>query len=121
MAMITPIGATRNAFDATENAVFSFTSSGGNQVVANELKIYNNETSELVYSNKVETYAFSQTVSANTLENGVVYNFTFTTYDVDDNASEPSSPILFYCYTNPTFEFTNITENQRSRGIQELS
>ena len=24
MAMITPIGATRNAFDATENAVFSF-------------------------------------------------------------------------------------------------
>lgn len=113
MAMITPIGATRNAFDATENAVFSFTSSGGNQVVANELKIYNNETSELVYSNRVETYAFNQTVSANTLENGVVYNFTFTTYDVDDNASEPSSPLLFYCYTNPTFEFTNITENQR--------
>lgn len=113
MAMVTPIGSTRTAFDATKSAIFSFTSVGGDRVVANELKIYNNETGVLVYSHKEETYSFNQTLSANTLSNDVVYNFTFTTYDVDDNASQPSEPVLFYCYTTPTFGFTNISSDQR--------
>ena len=113
MAMVTPIGITRVAFDATESAIFSFTSVGGDQVYANELKIYDNTTGNLVYSNKVETYAFNQTLPANTLTNGNCYSFTFTTYDVHDNASNPSSQLLFYCYVNPTFEFTNISEGQQ--------
>lgn len=113
MAMITPIGLSRSAFDATQDAVFSFYSVGGDRVVANEIKIYNNTTGVLKYQNKEETYTFNQTVPANTLDNGMAYNFTFTTYDIDDNASVESSPILFYCYESPTFEFTNISQSQQ--------
>ena len=40
--MVTPIGLDRVAFDATQDAIFKFYSVGGNQVVSNRLKIYNN-------------------------------------------------------------------------------
>ena len=112
MAMITPVGISMGAFDATKDAVFSFYSVGGNRVVANRINVYDNESGDLVYTNKEETYSFSQTVPANTLTNGHVYNFTFNTYDIDDNESLPSTAILFYCYTTPTLELTNIVNDQ---------
>lgn len=113
MAMVTPVGVNKGGFDATEDAIFSFYSVGGNQVVANRINIYDNETGNLVYTNKITTYSFSHTVPSNTLVNGKAYNFTFNTYDIDDNESLPSSPILFYCYATPTFEFINISDNQQ--------
>lgn len=113
MAMITPVGVNRSAFDATQSVIFSFYSVGGNQVVANRINIYDNESGDLVYTNRETTYSFNHSVPANTLTNGTTYNFTFNTYDIDNNESLPSSPILFSCYTTPTFNFTNITNNQQ--------
>ena len=108
MSMTKPIGQVVNAFDATTNHTFYFTSSGGNQVVYNRIIIRNNTTNVIVYNNLVESYKFEHIVPSGTLTNGVYYNYTITTYDVSSNASEPSSPIAFYCYSSPTITFTNI-------------
>lgn len=125
MAMVTPIGVSVNAFDAnTQTQVFKFTTSGGNQVVGNILNIYINETQEKVLSKNVESYEFQQTYDPETdtkLVNGTQYYFTFQTYDIQYNnqlteeenianghLSNESFPILFYCYTTPVIEITNI-------------
>src|SRR5574344_1508045 len=98
MTMVKPIGKTIKAFDSSSAQLFEFISSSGNQVVKNRIIIRNNSTSAVVYDNTLETYTLGQTVPSNKLSNGVQYNFTFTTYDVDGNSSEESSPILFWCY-----------------------
>ena len=51
MSLTKPIGQVVNAFDATTNHTFYFTSSGGNQVVYNRIIIRNNTTNVIVYNN----------------------------------------------------------------------
>lgn len=111
MAMIRPIGQQVNAFDATQKHSFYFTSIGGNQVVKNRLTIRNNNTNTIVYEKTVETFSFEHIVPANTLINGTYYNYYFNTYDIEENESESSIPIPFWCFTNPKIEITNIPEN----------
>ena len=67
MSMTRPIGSTINAFDATTNHTFYFTSSGGNQVVYNRIIIRNNTTNVIVYNNLVESYKFEHIVPRGTL------------------------------------------------------
>lgn len=112
MAMTKPIVDIVNAFDANQNYTFTFSSVGGNQVVKNEILIKDNDTSEQVYTNIVESYVFSQTVSANTLQNGKQYVVLFRTYGADNTVSEWSNATLFYCYTTPSLSL-NVTEGQR--------
>lgn len=108
MALVTPQLLATTAFDATQAHVFSFVVSGGDQVVANRLIIKNNTTLEEVYNQQVQTFNFEHAVPANTLTNGSYYQATITTYNAEGQASTPSTPIQFYCYTTPTLEFTNI-------------
>ena len=111
MALVKPIAQGISAFDATQDQTFSFTSSGGSQVVANQITIRLQDDNSVVYQNKVETYRFEQTVPANTLTNGNYYNFYFNTYDVGGNESEDSNVIQFYCFSNPTLTLTNLPLN----------
>lgn len=96
------------AFDATQPSTFTFYSTGGNQVVKNQLTIRNNDTNQVVYQQTVESFKFEHTVPANTLTNGTYYNAYIITYDATGDSSVPSEPIQFYCYTSPTINFTNI-------------
>lgn len=111
MAMIKPITLVVNAFDATQDHTFYFTSSGGNQVVKNEILIKDNKTNVVAYNSTVESYQFNQTVPSNTLENGNYYNVAFRTYDIDGNVSQYSEAQPFYCYTTPIVEL-NLTDGQ---------
>lgn len=114
MAMIKPIALNVNAFDATEDHTFYFTSSGGDQVIKNEIKIIDNDTDETVYTNIVETYRFEQTVPKNTLENGKQYSVAFRTYGVASIVEDPSAfsdYVVFECHTKPIVEI-NIQEGQ---------
>lgn len=111
MAMVKPIGISIPAFNATQDYIFQFKSSGGSQVVKNKITIKDNTTNGIVYTNEIESYEYKQTVPANTLTNGKYYNFTFITYDKSGNASEESNPISFYCYTTPELSFTNLTQD----------
>ena len=91
------------AFDATNPATFTFYSVGGNQVVKNQLTIRNNSTNQIIYQNSVETFKFEHTVPGGTLTNGTYYNASIITYDATGEASTPSEPIQFWCYSAPTY------------------
>lgn len=111
MSMVKPIALTKNAFDATNNEVFSYTSTGGNQIVKNKITIRRNSDNSIVYTNTVETFAFNQTVPSGTLTNGQYYNYFFNTYDINNNESPNSNIVPFYCFTQPTLIFTNVSNN----------
>ena len=111
MALVKPIMATVPAFDATKEHTFTFTSNGGDQVVANKLVIKRQDFNITVYENKVTSYAFEQTVPANTLENGYYYYAYFTTFDVNDNKSVESNQSQFHCYTTPSLELINLPDD----------
>lgn len=99
------------AFDSTNEETFQF-QWNGNQSFGNILKIYTNDIeNKLIYEKPQTTMQLKHTLPANTLTNGVLYNARIKVIDVDDNESEDSEPILFYCFTTPTFTFDNISEN----------
>ena len=109
--LTTPILYSVSAFDAQNSFIFQFASIGGSQVVANTLTIKNNETLTTVYSETQTTFKFEHTLPANTLTNGTYYQATLTTKDAQGNESNASSPIQFYCYSQPTFEISNMPSN----------
>lgn len=108
MALTTPILYSIAAFDATKEQTFTFNVLGGSQVVANTLTIKNNATLATVYSETQTTFKFEHVLPAGTLINGTYYQATLTTKDAEGNESSPSSPIQFYCYSQPTFGITNM-------------
>lgn len=108
MALTTPILYNIPAFDATKEQVFTFAAIGGSQVVANTLTIKNNATLETVYSEVQKTFKFEHVLPAGTLSNGTYYQATLRTKDAQNNESNDSAPIQFYCYTQPTFIITNM-------------
>ena len=108
MALTTPILYTISAFDATQTQVFNFNVLGGNQVVANTLTIKDNATLTTVYSETQVTFEFKHILPANTLTNGTYYQATLTTKDAQGKISKASFPIQFYCYSQPSFEISNM-------------
>lgn len=108
MALTTPILYSQVAFDATNAQAFTFGVIGGDQVTQNKLTITNQATNEVIYDQTQTSYSFVHTVPANTLTNGVYYSAYLITYDANGNASPQSNSIQFYCYSTPSFEFTNL-------------
>lgn len=99
------------AFDKSLEQRFIFTYDG-NQSVKNHLKIYKNSDSSLVYDQIQETFQLSHTLPGDSLpNNGVQYYAVVSAIDSNNVESEFSAPILFCCYTTPTFSL-NIIENQ---------
>lgn len=113
MALSTPSLYSIAAFDATSAHMISFSVSGGDQVVANRLKVQTNSNLSTVYNQAIESYGFNHTIPANALTNGTYYVAQIKTYGVNDDitseeAGSPwSSPIPFYCYTTPTLTWIN--------------
>lgn len=109
MALTTPTLLPQVAFDATQQQTFTFNVSGTSaQVVANQLVIRNNDTNDIVYNEKQETYRYEHIVNADELTNGTYYNAVISVFDANDNQSPTSIPIQFWCYSTPTLSFTNL-------------
>lgn len=108
MALTRPILYNVSAFDAMTEHTFSFNVIGGDQVTKNQLTIINQSTNEIVYQQTQTTFAFRHVVSAEVLTNGQYYSASLITYNALDESSTPSLSIQFYCYTQPSFSFTNI-------------
>ena len=101
-----------SAFDSSQEQVFQFVWQG-NQSFKNKLIICeNNAANTEVYNEIIPTMQLKHTLSANRLKNGTYYNAKVAVVDIDNNESEYSDPILFYCFTTPTFTFDNIVESQ---------
>lgn len=109
MALTRPTLLSQVAFDATQAQTFTFAvTSTSSQVVANQLTIRNQETNDIVYQEKQETFQYSHIVNADELTNGTYYTATVSVFDANDNQSPESIPIQFWCYSTPTLAFTNI-------------
>ena len=109
MALTRPTLLTQVAFDATQQQTFAFVVTGtSSQVVANQLTIRNNETNDIVYQEKQETFKYEHIVNADELTNGTYYNATVSVFDSAGNQSVESLPIQFWCYTTPVLAFSNI-------------
>ena len=109
MSLTRPTLLSQVAFDATQNQIFTFAVTGNSaQIVANQLTIRNQETNDIVYQEKQETFQYSHIVNANELTNNTYYNATLSVFDIDNNQSPESIPIQFWCYSTPTLSFTNI-------------
>ena len=118
MALVTPIALPLNAFDSSNIQRFSFVASGGDTAFTkSKLTIKRQSDDSVVYTNKQVSYESYQDVPAGTLQNGVQYSFYFNTYDFDDNISEDSNTVLFWCYTEPTITFTNIPSSNVIKSV----
>lgn len=109
--LTTPILYSQAAFDATQAHTFTFNVVGGEQVIQNKLVITNQSTSAIVYQAVQTTYKFEHILPANTLTNGVYYSAYVITYNSAGTASAQSNSIQFYCYSEPSFTFTNLPIN----------
>jgi hypothetical protein len=79
------------------------------------LRIYNNDTGELVYDVTKESFKLSHIIKANSLPNGHCYYGVVTVFDVNDIESQPSNALIFYCYSTPTVTL-NIENDQIVRN-----
>ena len=111
MALTTPILYSQAAFDATQAHTFTFNVVGGEQVTRNKLVITNQSTNKIVYQVVQTTYKFEHILPANTLTNGVYYSAYVITYNANGAASSQSNSIQFYCYSAPSFAFSNLPIN----------
>lgn len=108
MALTTPILYTQVAFDASKDQAFKFNVIGGDQVTGSTIVIKDNATLSQIYTTTVTSYAYSITVPAGSLTNGTYYQAYITTHNAAGETSPQSNVIQFYCYTTPSFAFSNI-------------
>lgn len=97
-----------NAFDASFEYTFKFTYDG-NQIRKTRLQICNNQTNAVVFNQTIDNYQAKHTLPANTLTNGTLYNVAIECFDKDNHSSGLSNKVIFYCFTTPSFKFSNIT------------
>lgn len=108
MALQKPIVNAIAAFDATSVYTIKFVVNGGDQVIANRAIIKLGSTNEVLYDATQTTFLLRHTIAANTLTNGNYYIIQIQTFNGNGESSALSSPITFYCYTTPTFSFSNL-------------
>ena len=99
-----------DTFDSSTEHEFRFIWEG-NQSFSNTCIIRDNSTDQIVYQDTQTTMQLKHVLPVNSLINGKLYNIRIATTDINNNTSEYSSPILFYCFTYPHFVFTNISTN----------
>lgn len=109
MSLLKPILLTQAAFDSTNASTFTFSvPTGSDQVTQNRLTILNQSTGAQVYQATQTTFAYSHIVPSGTLTNGTYYSAYINTYNATGDISANSNTIQFYCYSTPTFVFSNI-------------
>lgn len=96
-------------FDATQSYTVTFNVIGGDQVVANRIKIWNSANSVLVYDNQVTSFSYSHIIPANTLTNGVQYMVGIYTINSQGESMGSSNSPEFYCFNSPVVTPTNFS------------
>ena len=108
MALTTPILYTQVAFDASKDQAFKFNVIGGDQVTGATITIKDNASLVTAYTGTSTSFAYSITVPAGSLANGHYYQASIVTHNAAGESSQPSNTIQFYCYSTPSFEFSNL-------------
>lgn len=108
MALTTPILYTQVAFDASNAQTFRFNVIGGDQVTGATITIKDNASLVTAYTGTSTSFAYSITVPAGSLTNGQYYQASIVTHNAAGESSAQSNTIQFYCYSAPTFTFSNL-------------
>ena len=109
--MAKPIIETVATFDATLEHSISFTFSAF-QIVKIQGIVKNNDTGVVVYDQTQTSWQARFTIPQGTLINGVSYNIVIRCFDVNNNASDYSSAILFMCRSTPVISIDNLVSGQ---------
>lgn len=111
MALTKPILNSVVSWDVSLGQTFTFNVIGGDQVVGNTLYIINNATNTVVYTLNTTSYQYRAIVPPNAsgLTNGTYYSAYIVTKNSSNQTSVASNTIQFYCYTTPTWNFSNIS------------
>lgn len=109
--MAQPVLYTIPSFDAAVGANINFAYEG-EQVFANELVIYDNETGNQVYSQKTEWMRTYHAITGGALQNGKYYYCILRVFNKAGEPSSWSSQKSFRCFTTPQFGFSNIVTDQ---------
>ena len=99
------------SFDAAVGANINFAYEG-EQVFANELVIYDNETGAQVYDKKIEWMRTYHVIEKSILTNGKYYYCKIRVFNKAGTASDWSSQKSFRCFTTPVFTFSNLVTDQ---------
>lgn len=97
-------------FDPSQDYTVSFLYSD-NQIVKNRAIVTNNSTNTVEYDSTVTSMRLQHIIPANSLKSGNQYLIQIQVFDAYGNMSNLSQSLLFYCYSTPSFGFTNISDN----------
>lgn len=113
--LATPILRTFNPYNATTQFEFRFDYTGGNQAVRNNLVIQRVNDNAEVYNSIEETFSLRHLLSGNTLQNGVNYRARLRVGDINNNWSQYSDWIIFWCFSEPVITINTIDYANQNR------
>jgi hypothetical protein len=113
--LTTPILNDIKTFNANKEYTFVFNVIGGNQVIGNNLIIERVSDNVEVYNQTQETFNFRHTLPPYILQNGTNYRAKIRTKDINNNWSNFSATLLFWCYSEPDLNITTIDYNNQNR------
>lgn len=111
----TPVINAITPFDPINSYKISFTYAD-NQAVKNRAVITDNSTGEEVYNSEQIGMSLEHTIPANTLIAGKQYLIQIQVFDIDNNSSNLSDSVLFYCFSTPTFSFNRLVDGETYRN-----
>ena len=79
-----------------------------NQPVKNRAIITDNSTGQIIYDNINNTMSLSHIIPKHTLIAGKEYLIRIQVFDINNNSSNLSDPILFFCYNTPMFSIKDL-------------
>lgn len=113
--LTSPIWDDIKTFNADKEYIFTFNVIGGNQVVGNNLVIERIEDNAVVYDEVQDTFMLRHILPAGTLENGKSYRAKIRTKDINNNWSNFSTSLIFWCYSEPQLHITTIDYTNQNR------
>lgn len=113
--LLTPILSNINTFDPSKENLIEFYYEGG-QIEKKRLVITDNANSTVVYDKTQLGMKLSFTLSASSIPVGQ-YTAKIKVIDFDENESEFSDSVLFYCYSSPTLSFSNFPAKNNSSNL----
>ena len=105
--MAKPIINKITSVDALQDYVVTMTYNG-NQPYSNQIIIYDGNTLEVVFNERIDSFLLKHTIPANTLVNGKKYAIQVQFFDVDGVASALSDKYYFWTLETPLFYFEGI-------------
>mgnify|MGYP004506308819 CR=1 FL=1 len=111
----TPILSRITTFDPTMDTIIEFEYSG-NQIKSKHIVITNNKTSAVAYESTLLGMKLNYILPKNSIPTGQ-YTAKIMVTDFEGNTSAYSSSVLFYCFTTPTFNFSNVGKVVNSSNL----